>query len=115
MPNTMTKKRAARLARSRRTHAKARVSGRPRLLVFRSNRGIYAHIVDDAQGKILCGVSGLKTGKTGSEQAQAVGTEIAALAKKSKVSTVTFDRNGYAYHGQVKALAEAARSGGLEF
>lgn len=102
-------------ARARRTHALARISGRPRLLVVRSNRAISAHIIDDAANKIVCGVSGLKVEKTGVEGATEVGTKIAELAKKNKISQVAFDRNGYKYHGQVKALADAARKAGLEF
>lgn len=102
-------------ARARRTHALARISGRSRLLVVRSNRTINAHIIDDAANKIVCGVSGLKTGKTGIEAATIVGTLIAEAAKKNKIAQVAFDRNGYKYHGQVKALADAARKAGLEF
>lgn len=102
-------------SRARRTHALARVSGRPRLLVVRTNRTINAHIIDDATGKIVCGVSGLKTKKTGVEAATEVGTLIAKAAKTNKITQVAFDRNGYKYHGQVQALADAARKAGLEF
>ncbi len=103
-----------RQARARRTHAQARASERNRLIVFRSLRAIYAQIVDDSTGKVLCGTSNLK-GKAGIEGAKKVGTEIAKLAKTKKVEEVAFDRNGYQYHGQVKALAEGAREGGLKF
>jgi len=112
--NTLTKQ-SRHQARARRTHVQARRSGRARLLVSRSNKAISAQIIDDDQGKILCGVSSLKSKKTGVEAAAEVGKSIAALAKKNKVETVSFDRNGYAYHGQVKSLAEAAREGGLTF
>jgi large subunit ribosomal protein L18 len=104
-----------RLARARKTHAKARLSARPRLLVFRSNRTIYAQIVDDAAGKVLCGASGLKSGKTGKEMAEEVGKTIATLAQEKKIKAVAFDRNGYKFHGQIKTLADSAREAGLEF
>ena len=112
---TKSTKQERQTARARRTHVVARVSGRPRLLVVRSNRTINAHIIDDASKKIVCGISGLKTGKTGIEAATEVGTKIAEIAKKNKITQVAFDRNGYKYHGQVKALADAARKAGLEF
>lgn len=112
--STIDKKRQQRLARSRRNHAKAKSSNRPRLVVYRSLKAIYAQIVDDAAGKVLCGTSNLK-GKSGVTGATEVGKAIADLAKKSKVTEVTFDRNGYLYHGRVKALAEGAREGGLKF
>lgn len=103
-----------RLSRARKTHAKARVSQKPRLIVFRSLKAVYAQIMDDKAGKVLCGASNLK-GKSGMVGAKNVGTEIAKLAKANKVSEVAFDRNGYQYLGQIKALAEAAREGGLKF
>ncbi len=109
------KKQSRHCARSRRSHAKARISGRPRLVVFRSNRTVYAQVVDDTTGKVLCGTSGLKLKKTGLAAATEVGTKIAELAKTKKIKTVAFDRNGHQYHGQVKSLAEAARKAGLEF
>ena len=102
-------------ARSRRTHAMTKTSGRPRLIVNRSNTTIYAQIVDDAQDKVVCGTSSLKLKETGVKGAEAVGKAIAELAKKNKVTQVAFDRNGLAYHGQVKALAESAREAGLDF
>jgi large subunit ribosomal protein L18 len=91
---------------------------RPRLVVFRSNRGIAAQLVDDTTGRTLAAagstsVRGAKGSK--SEQAAAVGKQLAQNAKKADVKTVVFDRGGYLYHGRVKALAEAAREGGLEF
>ena len=111
-----------RQARERR-HKRVRrqVSGtgeRPRLCVFRSNRGIEAQLVDDLEGKTLVSASWLqlKAGK-GSKTAQAaeVGKLLAANAKQAGVDTVVFDRGGYLYHGRVKALADAAREGGLKF
>lgn len=102
-------------ARARRTHVRARTSARPRLIVIRTNRAISAHIMDDAVGKTLCGVSSLSLKKTGIPAAEAVGTKIAALAKTKKIKQISFDRNGLRYHGQVKALADAARKAGLGF
>jgi large subunit ribosomal protein L18 len=100
--------------------AKVRGSAeRPRLVVFRSNRGIEAQLVDDDSGKTLASASHLalaksfKGDKTG--QAEAVGKALAAAAKKAGVDACVFDRGGYLYHGRVKALADGAREGGLEF
>jgi large subunit ribosomal protein L18 len=92
---------------------------RPRLVVFRSNRGIEAQLVDDAEGKTLAAASwlhlkkSLKGNKT--QQAAEVGKLLAENAKKANVEAVVFDRGGYLYHGRVKALADAAREGGLKF
>ena len=91
---------------------------RPRLVVFRSNRGIEAQLVDDLEGKTLAAASwlNLKSFKgSKSEQAAEVGKLLAANAKQAGVETVVFDRGGYLYHGRVKALADAAREGGLKF
>ena len=91
---------------------------RPRLVVFRSNRGIAAQLIDDTTGKTVAAASSLGVRKakgTKSEQAAEVGKLLAENAKKAEVKTVVFDRGGYLYHGRVKALAEAAREGGLEF
>jgi large subunit ribosomal protein L18 len=91
---------------------------RPRLVVFRSNRGIAAQLVDDTAGRTLAAASSLdvRSAKgTKSDQAVEVGKLLAANAKKADVKSVVFDRGGYLYHGRVKALAEAAREGGLEF
>ncbi len=104
-----------RTARAVKTHTVAKKSGRPRLIVFRSNRALYAHVMDDAAGKMICGVSTLTSKKTGVEAATEAGTALAELAKKSKIDKIAFDRNGYKYHGQVKALADAAREAGLTF
>jgi large subunit ribosomal protein L18 len=95
---------------------------RPRLAVFRSQGHIYAQIIDDEQGRTLCAASSLdgelRAGtKRGSNvaTAKAVGSLIATRAKEKGVSAVVFDRGGFQYHGRVKALAEAAREGGLKF
>jgi large subunit ribosomal protein L18 len=92
---------------------------RPRLCVFRSNRGIEAQLIDDGEAKTLAAASwlnlkkGFKGNKT--EQAKEVGKLLAANAKKAGVESVVFDRGGYLYHGRVKALADGAREGGLSF
>jgi large subunit ribosomal protein L18 len=91
---------------------------RPRLVVFRSNRGIGAQLIDDTAGRTLAAASSLdlEAGKgTKSEQAAEVGKLLAEKAKTADVKTAVFDRGGYLYHGRVKALAEAAREGGIEF
>ena len=96
---------------------------RPRLVVFRSLNNIYAQIIDDFEQKTLVGLSSnssavktkIKKAKTRTEVSKIIGTEIAKLAKKQKISKVVFDRNGYKYHGRVKAFAESAREAGLEF
>lgn len=95
-------------------------SERPRLCVFRSNANIEAQIIDDVKGVTLVSASSLEKElnlKNGGniEAAKVVGAEIAKRAKKAKITTVVFDRGGYLYHGRVKALAEEARNGGLEF
>lgn len=101
--------------RSNRSHKKVRAYGsRPRLVIFRSLNAIYAQVVDDQAHKVVCGTSSLKLGK-GMDGATATGKAIAELALKKKIKEVAFDRNGYKYHGRVKALAEAAREGGLSF
>jgi large subunit ribosomal protein L18 len=112
--------REARQRRHRRV--RGRVHGtaeRPRLVVFRSNRGIEAQLVDDLTGRTLAGASWLHLKKSfkgnKTEQAAEVGKLLAANAKKAKIETVVFDRGGYLFHGRVKALAEAAREGGLSF
>ena len=112
--------REARLRRHRRVRGKvAGTAERPRLVVFRSNRGIEAQLVDDLEGKTLAAASWLqlKKGFKGSktEQAAEVGKLLAAAAKKAGVESVVFDRGGYLYHGRVKALADGAREGGLIF
>ena len=91
---------------------------RPRLVVFRSNRGIAAQLVDDAEGKTLAAASWLDAKKAKgakTDQAAEVGKLLAANAKKAGIERAIFDRGGYLFHGRVKALADAAREGGLEF
>jgi large subunit ribosomal protein L18 len=111
--------REARKRRHRRVRSK--LSGtvdRPRLVVFRSNRGIEAQLVDDLEGKTIAAASWLQLKSfkgSKSEQAVEVGKLLAQRAKDAGVETVVFDRGGYLYHGRVKALADAAREGGLEF
>ncbi|GAB2766135.1 50S ribosomal protein L18 [Rhabdobacter roseus] len=103
-------------------HIRKKVQGsseRPRLSVFRSNTTIYAQIIDDVRGVTLVSASslelGAKKGNTNTEDAQQVGKRIAEKAQEAGISLVVFDRNGYLYHGKVKALAEGAREGGLKF
>lgn len=93
---------------------------RPRLTVFRSNKEIYAQLVDDAEGHTLTAASSREKGitekkVTKSEQAKLVGQLIAEKAKEAGIENVVFDRNGYLYHGRIKALAESARENGLKF
>ena len=112
--------RDARLRRHRRVRGKvAGTAERPRLVVFRSNRGISAQLVDDAERKTIAaaGHGELKKTFKGSktEQAVEVGKLLAAAGKKAGVESVVFDRGGYLYHGRVKALADGAREGGLKF
>ena len=111
--------REARLRRHRRIRGKvAGTAERPRLAVFRSNKGIFAQLIDDRNARTLAasgwlqlkGFSGSKT-----EQATEVGKQLAKSAKAAGVTTCVFDRGGYLYHGRVKALAEGAREGGLKF
>ena len=95
--------------------------GRPRLVVFRSNLHLYAQIVDDESGTTLVSASTLVLKKSGEAVrcnkagGELVGKEIARLAKEKSISRVVFDRNGYIYHGRVKAVADGAREAGLEF
>ena len=109
--------RQARARRHRRVRGKVfGTAERPRLVVFRSNRGIAAQLVDDVDGKTLAAASWLdKRGAKGdkTEQAAEVGKLLAANAKKAGVERAVFDRGGYLYHGRVKALADGAREGGL--
>lgn len=100
-----------------RSALRARGAGRPRLSVHRSGKHIYAQIIDDAQGRTVAAASTLGGKTTGAnvDAAVQVGKDIAAAAKKAGVTTVVFDRGGFLFHGRVKALADAAREGGLEF
>lgn len=114
----LQERRRARVRRKLRKAAK----GRLRLTVFRSGKNIYAQIIDDARGKTLAAASSIDTDlrkelKTGADVAAAarVGKLIAERAKSAGVTTVVLDRGEYHYHGRVKALAEAAREGGLSF
>jgi large subunit ribosomal protein L18 len=102
---------------------RAKISGstdRPRLVVTRSSKFIYAQIIDDITGKTLLSGSDRNQNKenakiTKSEKARSLGKEIAEKAKKMKIGKIVFDRNGYKYHGRIKALADGAREGGLLF
>ena len=111
--------REARARRHRRV--RKRITGtadRPRLVVFRSNRGIEAQLVDDVEGKTLVSATHLALGKRDgakTEQAADVGKLLAERAKKAGIEAVLFDRGGYLFHGRVKALADGAREGGLRF
>jgi large subunit ribosomal protein L18 len=108
-----------RLKRRRRVRAKVRGSaGRPRISVFRSNRGIFAQLIDDDSGRTLAAVnwteSDLRDLKP-TQQANRAGALLAERARAAGIESVVFDRGGYQYHGRVKALAEGAREGGLQF
>ena len=100
-----------------RTALRKRSGTKPRLSVHRTGQHIYAQIIDDAAGKTLAAASTLGAKGTGAniDAAAKVGTDIAAAAKKAGVTSVVFDRGGFLFHGRVKALADAAREGGLEF
>lgn len=109
---------------ARRLKIKARIRGkisgtadRPRLTVFRSNKQIYAQVIDDVNGHTLASASSLKLEHKGpkKEIAAEVGTLVAKAALEVGVSTVVFDRNGYLFHGRIKELAEAARTAGIKF
>jgi large subunit ribosomal protein L18 len=113
--------RAKRQGRIRR-HARVRrrvvgTAERPRLAVFRSNRHIYVQLIDDSAGRTLAAAGSLPAPGDGDKKAVAkrVGSELASRAKAAGITSVVFDRGGYQYHGRVKALAEAAREGGLDF
>ena len=112
---------AKRKARVRRS-VKQNSSGRPRLSIHRSSAHIYAQVIDDAKGATLAAASSMDKALKGSlksgankDAAAAVGKLVAERAVKAGVSEVVFDRGGFLYHGRVKALAEAAREGGLKF
>jgi large subunit ribosomal protein L18 len=111
---------------ARRTKIRNRIRGkiqgtaeRPRLSVYRSNKDIYGQLIDDENGKTLVAASSRdkdfnRTGNK-SDHSKSVGMSVAAKAKEAGITTVVFDRGGYLYHGRVKALAEGAREGGLQF
>src|SRR5205823_589584 len=110
----------ARVRRHKRVRGKIfGTAERPRLVVFRSNKGIEAQLVDDVEGKTLAAASWLNLKKSfkgdKTKQAAEVGKLLAENAKQANIEPVVFDRAGYLYHGRVKALAEAAREGGLKF
>jgi large subunit ribosomal protein L18 len=121
--SSLAKKQTARLKRQVRVRKKIRGSSqRPRLNVFKSSRHIYAQLIDDVSGKTLVSVSTVNdevsadlkyTGNI--EAARKIGSEIAKKALAQEITTVVFDRNGFLYHGRVKALAESARENGLLF
>jgi large subunit ribosomal protein L18 len=103
-----------------RSSLKARAGGRPRLSIHRSGRHIYVQVIDDAAGRTLASASTLDKdvrGKSGAtvDAAAEVGKRVAERAKAAGVSAVVFDRGGFLFHGRVKAVADAAREGGLEF
>ena len=100
-----------------RTAIKSRSGDRPRLSVHRTGRHIYAQVIDDKDGRTLAAAStlGAKASGANLDAAVQVGKDIAAAAQKAGVTTVVFDRGGFLFHGRVKALADAAREGGLEF
>jgi large subunit ribosomal protein L18 len=102
----------------RQKRIRARISGtaeRPRLAVFKSNRFVSVQLIDDAKGVTLASAHGREFKGPQTAQAVAIGKEIAKRAKEKGVSSVVFDRGGYSYGGQIKALADAAREGGLTF
>jgi large subunit ribosomal protein L18 len=116
--NTTTERRRARVRRAIATKS----GDRPRLSVFRSSKQIYAQVIDDREGRTIAAASSIEKAmreslKTGAnvEAARRVGKELAERAKSAGVNKVVFDRGAYMYHGRVKALAEGAREGGLEF
>jgi large subunit ribosomal protein L18 len=116
---TVLTSRQRRLRRRRRV--RARVSGtaeRPRLSVYRSNKGVFAQLIDDRKGHTVAAVNWIEPelkSLTASDQAKRAGELLAERAKAAGVESCVFDRGGYQYHGRVKALAEGAREGGLKF
>ena len=116
---TVVTKRQARLRRRRRV--RARIVGtaeRPRLSVYRSNRGVFAQLIDDGKGHTVAAVNWIEPELrklTASDQAKKAGELLAERAKAAGVESCVFDRGGYQFHGRVKALAEGAREGGLNF
>ncbi len=101
------------------TRIRGKISGtpqRPRMSVFRSNKGIYVQVIDDLAGNTLCSASskGIEAGNK-TEQSAKVGEAIAKKAMEMGITEVVFDRNGYLFHGRVKSLADAARKAGLKF
>jgi large subunit ribosomal protein L18 len=120
MSDSAKQKREARIRRHRRVRKKVRgTAERPRLAVFRSNKHISAQVIDDRTGRTLAAAStheaDLRTNGGNVEAATKVGTLLAERAKAAGIEAVVFDRGGNLYHGRIKALADAAREGGLEF
>ena len=115
----MKDKRALRLKRWRRARHIVGSAERPRLVVSRGGRSIQAHLVNDDAEMVICGAStlakALSIDGSNVDAANALGKELARRAQEKGITKVVFDRNGYPYHGRVKALAEGAREGGLEF
>jgi len=122
MAKTTTELLARQKKRARR-HRRVRLTAvgmpdRPRLTVFRSNKGIYAQVIDDLEGKTLVSASSAEVKESGlkkAEMAEKVGELLAAKAKEKNIDKVVFDRGSYLYHGRVKSLAEGARKGGIQF
>jgi large subunit ribosomal protein L18 len=116
---TVRTKQDQRLRRRRRVRAKVRGSAdRPRLAVFRSNRGVQAQLIDDADGRTIVAVNWIEKDLKGlapMEQAKRAGEILAQRAKEAGAETAVFDRGGYRFHGRVKALADGAREAGLKF
>lgn len=114
-------KRDARHVRQLRVRKKVRgTDGKPRLCIYKSLKFTYAQLISDQSGVVLAAASskeltGESASKRGKESARLVGLKLASLAKEKNISQVTFDRNGYIYHGRVSAVAQGAREGGLEF
>jgi large subunit ribosomal protein L18 len=123
MSGTAEKRLNSRERRKRRIRRKLTGTAEiPRLAVFRSHLHIYAQLVDDASGRSVCGTSTLDpalagelAGKKKSDRSRLVGKRMAEIAKERGIARVAFDRGGYVYHGRIKALAEGAREGGLQF
>ncbi len=119
MIRKIAKKDTRRLVHRRIRRKIAGTAERPRLAVFRSLAHIYAQVIDDGEGKTLASASsvdkGVRTNGGSLAAAKAIGKLVAERAKEKGIKSVVFDRGGYAYHGRVKALAEAARASGLEF
>ncbi len=116
MNNQTTAKVVGRIRRHARVRSKIKGTAKvPRLSIFRSNSALYAQLIDDQKGATIASASGLSIKGTKQEKAVAVGKEIAKKAIEHKIKTVVFDRGGFRYAGNVKALADGAREGGLTF
>jgi large subunit ribosomal protein L18 len=105
------------IKRKIRTRNNIKSSGKPRVTVFRSNKYIFAQIIDDIKNITLIGISekNIKVSGTKSEKAKALGLALAEKAKAKKITSIVFDRGSYAYHGRVKNVAEGLREGGIKF